>query len=492
MKRGARFRWWKILIVIIFAALVFTAASKHEAFTDEGQAWLIARDAPVGEIFFKWLHYEGHPSLWFALLIIPAKLGLPFYSINIISALIATISVFLFLMYSPLPSFMNVLFAFSYFVSYQYAVVARNYVLALLLLIVLAIFYQNRFSKPYSFFLILALLANVSLHCTLIAIGISVNYLLELKKRWLRFDRDRKRRIAFSMLFFVCVLLLLPFQLWPRSDNRLMGGFDFSPARFASTGNFLISGTGPFSNYLPVTVICLLVIAIWFWKRGNLFLYLFPSFLHFLLVAIKPISVFNHGIFFIYLVFVVWVSYEGTERERLFSFSIRNLSILALSVLLVIQVFWGFQAIAYDYSHSYSGALEVSNFIKSNNLDKTKIYMVGESCTGVLPYFKENIFSNMNEGGKPCFWDYSKKNKTPERLDKSALESIRKDKPDIVVLSLSAVSKKKEKQNLKSLLREYHPVGPFTGFIIWKEQRGPHETYSYFVLLSKDKFVMHK
>ena len=51
----------------------------HENWRDEAQAWLLARDLSIPELFEQ-MSYEGHPCLWHLLLMPLVRLGLPYIS----------------------------------------------------------------------------------------------------------------------------------------------------------------------------------------------------------------------------------------------------------------------------------------------------------------------------------------------------------------------------------------------------------------------------
>lgn len=86
-----------------WVACVVVGLVAHEPWFDEAQAWLLARDASLGELLFHRLRYEGHPPLWYLLLAVPAKLGLPYKTINLVSAAIAGVGVVLLLAERRLP-----------------------------------------------------------------------------------------------------------------------------------------------------------------------------------------------------------------------------------------------------------------------------------------------------------------------------------------------------------------------------------------------------
>lgn len=66
------------IVFIAYVTVTVTVSCFHEPWFDEAQAWLIARDCSWKELLTVRTHYEGHPPLWWMLLAIPAKLGMPY------------------------------------------------------------------------------------------------------------------------------------------------------------------------------------------------------------------------------------------------------------------------------------------------------------------------------------------------------------------------------------------------------------------------------
>ena len=56
-----------ICVAVLSVMISFFLIPYHEIWRDEGQAWLIARDTPLKDLFGV-LKHEGHPALWFLLL----------------------------------------------------------------------------------------------------------------------------------------------------------------------------------------------------------------------------------------------------------------------------------------------------------------------------------------------------------------------------------------------------------------------------------------
>ena len=61
-------RWPAYAGLTIYTVVLAAAISHHEAWADEAQSWLLARDAGLVELWTRLLHYEGTTGLWQTLL----------------------------------------------------------------------------------------------------------------------------------------------------------------------------------------------------------------------------------------------------------------------------------------------------------------------------------------------------------------------------------------------------------------------------------------
>ena len=150
----------------------FTAFN-HEMWRDEIQAWLLARDSASFFELFAHLKYEGHPGLWHLCLMPLSRITASPVIMQVFHLLIAGVTVYLFVRYAPFNWLQKFLFCFGYFVLYEYAVIARNYALGLLLLILFCVLFRERYKRPLWIGGILFLLAHTSVHALIVTIGIS-------------------------------------------------------------------------------------------------------------------------------------------------------------------------------------------------------------------------------------------------------------------------------------------------------------------------------
>lgn len=129
--RSRAFEW---SLLGLFAFLLALITVRHEMWEDELQAWLIARDTSSLAGLFHNMRYEGHPVLWQLILYVPAHLSWNPASMQVINYMFAIAEAWMIVSARKLHPAIRALTIFSFFIFYQYGVVARNYMLAIVLL----------------------------------------------------------------------------------------------------------------------------------------------------------------------------------------------------------------------------------------------------------------------------------------------------------------------------------------------------------------------
>ena len=123
--------WWRIgdaTVLGLWMLITNFTIHYHEKWADEAQAWLIARDLPLSTIWFHELRYEGSPGLWHTILWIAQHVfHAPYGAIGYIGLAGATAGAALLIFKAPFPRYIRWPLAFTYFMVYQYAVIARPY-----------------------------------------------------------------------------------------------------------------------------------------------------------------------------------------------------------------------------------------------------------------------------------------------------------------------------------------------------------------------------
>jgi hypothetical protein len=162
-------RWAPRLAALLWLLLVVITAWHHEFWRDEVRAFSIAVGAPSLWELPALLRDEGHPVLWYALLHMGFALTHSAYVLPVTAALIAAAAVLLFLYRAPFALGLKLLFVFSVLPLYEYAVMARNYGISMLLMFAFAALYPRRRQQPLVLALLLAALANTNVHSLLLA-----------------------------------------------------------------------------------------------------------------------------------------------------------------------------------------------------------------------------------------------------------------------------------------------------------------------------------
>ncbi|HET9298965.1 MAG TPA: hypothetical protein VFO11_03410 [Candidatus Polarisedimenticolaceae bacterium] len=222
MKRSL---WLALALLALWLAVAGFTASRHEMWRDEVRPLSLAREASSPVDLYRRAEYDGHPMLWFLLLyagwtLTGSKLVLP-----ALALLLAAGAVALFLLAAPFPLWLRALFVFGALPLYEYAVMARNYGITMLLLFLAAWCFRERAAHPWRLALVLCLLANTNLHAATLACLLAAVWL------WEGIAAGERAR---PVLPLVLVALGVAFSLLcaaPRPSSNLTTIYAASPGR---------------------------------------------------------------------------------------------------------------------------------------------------------------------------------------------------------------------------------------------------------------------
>lgn len=436
--------WWKYLLLAAFLLLTGILILIHAPWHDEVQAWLMARDSNPWSLLFHYLRYEGHPGLWYLLLMIPAKLKLPLVFLNLLSVAFMALAAYLILFRSPFPTIIKVLLPFSYFFFYQYAVIARSYALIPPLLFSVAVLYRRKNERPLIYFTLLILLACVSLHGTLIALSLLLLHLGDLRKGWAALSPGSRKRNIVGLLMFALVLVIMIIMLVPPPDISSAQKYNFGIKHFLTVTYHALDIS--LASHWFISFPALAVLLAWLFKKKLLFMYLVLTVPLLVFFAVVYSVVHHYGILLFVLIFVLWLSFndENLESGNIFKINdscFKQAAVAALTVVLLFQIYYSVQSFRMEFKVKYSSSYSIAKYIKENHLEGKKINMVGMQ-TPILAYFDDNIFSNYNDGHKPCFWLYSKKNDYIAKVNEKNILKAISDKPDYIIALHYALAKK--------------------------------------------------
>lgn len=416
-------RWPEWTALALYALLVGFAIPYHEPWTDEAQAWQLARTLSLHDLFHTYLRYEGSPGLWHFLLWILNRLHVSYAGMHWVSGGIALLGISVLVFCAPFPRYIKLTLPFTYFLAFQYSVVARNYVLAPLLLFAIAALWKK---GPVVVAILLGLLGNVALHLLAISGGLAIVYAIDQGREQFRTSGSRSRLIMAAVL----LALFYAFAIWTvlPPGEFLFGN---APPPISGHGVHLLGGLKSgalrmLSSLLwSVTQPILLGVLVWLaviftWHRRRRMFYLIPA-ASFAIFSSVYLRFWHAGLIVLLMISLFWIGdVKGPALK--WPDSAKSAVLLAtIAYLLAVQLGWTIHAVVYDHSHDYSPALATTRFLWPYVAagDKVAVTYLGDYGAKdafdveMLPYFSSNIYMNQD---RP-FWWWSARNKTEANFE---------------------------------------------------------------------------
>jgi hypothetical protein len=237
------------IITGVYVVVVAIAIRFHEPWSDEAQAWVIARDNSVWQILRYRLHYEGSPALWHLLVHCFQLLGGRYSLFDWFGACFAIGGVVVWLRWSPFPLPVRVLLPFTFFLQYQYAVIARGYTLFPLLAFTLCVLYRSR-RNPLWFALVAGLIANLTLQGTVFSFFIVALYCIDRRQRTDAPDTAPVPRLLPAAALYLVLLAVAGLVALPAPDQGYASG---SQVAAGAMHDLLLKFPGPLpqDQHLP-------------------------------------------------------------------------------------------------------------------------------------------------------------------------------------------------------------------------------------------------
>jgi hypothetical protein len=231
----------------LFAILLALMTSRHAMFGDEAQAWLIARDSGNLLELAQHLRYEGHPALWYLLLYLPAHLSASLVWMQAVNYVLALAMAWMVLTERRLSLAMRIMAVFGVFVFFHMGLMARNYMLAAVLLVGASRCLLADRPRHWLAMVLLALAVNAHVFAIPVAAGIFVWFYWLDPEPSLRVAAGRLREWRFwiSAALLGVALLVCYFTVRPAPDGATPE-YNFPGASWL---DYLVIGTGRLWSY---------------------------------------------------------------------------------------------------------------------------------------------------------------------------------------------------------------------------------------------------
>ena len=455
-------------LTVVFMLVGGYGAIHHEMWRDEIQAWLLARDsASVFELFAN-MKYEGHPALWHLCLMPLSRITTSPVIMQVFHLLIAATTVFLFTRYAPFNRVQKFLFSFGYFALYEYAIVARNYAISVLLITIFCVLFRERYKRFVWIGVVLILLAHTSVHALIVTIAIGFALMCEYLyfyccREEMLTENRRHIWIGFALIGFGIITAVL--QLNPPSDTgfAVVWHFKFEIQRVNNIIRIITNAFLPFSradmrfwgssrlNSIPIfqlirLPLCYLIVfwcVLRFLKRPTaLLIYLVATvgLLAFFYVKYHG-SMRHHGFLFFTFVMTNWIYNDCPEINapfnRLSEFAQRLFGPV-FTVILIFHFLGGITALRMDIDHIFSNGKRTAEYIKVQ--DMQEMLMVGDTdfaISTVVGYVekKEIYYPKGSRFGSFVRWDTARNHGvTNENLVEEAKTLSTQNTQDVLII----------------------------------------------------------
>lgn len=374
-----------IIITIIFLIFSLVIGVNHEPWADEAQSWIIARDANSAEILWDIARYEGSFPLWHLTLRLFINLGLTYEFLYIVPIIISLIGLIIFLKRVEAPTYVKVLLPFSYYIFYQYTIIARSYCYLFLAFSLFVITYKNRFESPLKYIMALIFLSLISMHGMVISISFMIVFVIEM------INAKKIKHYIKEILLFGIMMTIEIIILFPRSDLYMVVAAVFTiPEIVTGMINTVLGGGNLFFkiyNLISVLLLLYLFIKLCSLKNKNIPIATALVFFFMFVIRMAP----HHcGIIFLLIVFGIILHYDEVKEKN------KNLDKIFIIVLILYSILSIHSSIN-DLTKQYSGAKEMANYIEENGYHNKKIFGFGFKDVSLQPYFSENLYKNMDE-----------------------------------------------------------------------------------------------
>lgn len=397
------------LVFAAFFIITLWAVCNHIPWRDEAQSWLLVRDLNLPELINQ-MPYEGTPPLWHLLVYPLAKLGLPYASQSILHYLLALSFVFILIFFSPLPKKVKLILPFTYYLLFEYTVIARNYNLTALLLFIIASIYSIRFKRPILYASLLCLLAWTNIHSLAMAFLLAGLFIYDLIKE----QRDNKKYLiaVIAMLsgIFSTILMLIP-QIDQYFEFTFFGYYPITQSLASALFPFFTNFNLPI--YLSIFISLLwLPFIIFFLKSWQAkIIFIIPIiWLEFIFLFKHTGGLRHYGLILIFFIFAWWLDMIIIKRKSIYKHSLNAKIILNLFlVCLAINAAYAFNFFYKTNNMFFSGSREMAQYIKNNNLDQEEIATYPSySGSALLPYLPGKEFYQLDTQKKTTFLTWNK------------------------------------------------------------------------------------
>jgi len=422
---------------------------RHEMWRDELQAWTIVTHSHTISSIFTNIQYEGHPILWFLILWPASFLTHNPIAIQIINLGLASITAYLVVYRSPFSLVEKICILGSYFIFYEYAIISRNYMIGVTIMVVIASLWKNYKPNLPVICILLIMLFQTNAFMLAIASAIYGILILQLYEEKLLFTSKTLGFLALVLLGPILFLIIT----YPPPDNSYSAGWvlnlDWNFMKIIM-GN-VYKGLVPIPSFqhdfwssnisqnqqLNAYLGALLFLTLMYAYRKHVYSLIFLTISFSILYIFMYTKFFgalrHHGHFTIALLFAGWIS----------RYSMRNkfAEIVFLGIF-IIQLFPASFAYLSDLRNPFSNAKYVAKYIDKNYAEDVQIAGAYNYLSVPVAGYLEKDIHFLNDGRfssyvvwRTKYWNYNLFRLDEDTLMHKYVQKINVGKPNLLVMN---------------------------------------------------------
>lgn len=431
-----------VLFTLFVAYLIFNGIllARHELWRDEANVWLMGMNLSPFQLLAE-IKYQGHPCLWYLLVMPFAKLDLPFVTIGVISLLIMSVATGVFLWKAPLHPPIKAICIFSPIFTYFYSTIARNYCLIALILILLAWNYPKRNDGGLVYGLLLGLLVQADTIAIAVSGMISFMWLCEGVYKSCR-DKSLKafKPVLIGIWIPLVSLLFWILQFYQVSDSPVYSTRTLGMKELLNeVKNFafaiLIRMTGWEKGICILFLLILLLVSVVvsvrmrnFWSLAVLTVTF--GFYAFFSAVIYQLHIWHHISLCFVLIWSIWVFYDQ-KKEKQADDKVTKVSLWSMEVLLCVFAIgmflnWNSEREPSNFNNAWNGVYSDGVYAAEymqENVSPSELIVSDNIplASTVLAYLKDYEFYYAGSGKVATYADWSEEQSQIISLDELML-----------------------------------------------------------------------
>ena len=365
----------KSVIFIIYILISLFLLIKHEPWRDEIHAWLMSKTYTIPELY-KISRIEGHPILWHLLLIPLAKFNFNIIWLNVFNYIIVIIGAsFYYFKKDNISLIFKSITLFTIPFMYVYSSFARNYSLILLLLMLIAFYYKDRYNKPILYSFLISLLIHTHIMAWGIVAGLTITFhVTEIIKYLKRKENNcNVEKIIFGFFIIVINTIFVCVELYSIPNSNFMNNKNYYYWKDCAVILFL--------------TIAILINNIIIYKtiKSELIVLLLSYFFMFFIMNYYSIVIIQRSILiYLYLLFYINIVDTNKETDKK---NIKNTIYLYFIIFIIFHSFSYFQFVYKDIKMNYSSAKEMAYYINNNIPENEELLTIFAPVTQtIIPY----------------------------------------------------------------------------------------------------------